>query len=162
MKKMYVVLLSVVICLSCFCFVGCGDKEQAPIDNSANKHVGDQIATYPDCDFNYKCYKTDGSNFVVHISKFSVTLTEINAINPGDTVEGVIYPCAYDIIVVGSADSSLSGTTLTISFRCGYGSTLMSKIIANATIQENGSIQWELQWQATEIDKVYLIDINVA
>lgn len=162
MKKLFVALISAVLCFSLFAFIGCDENEKPPEDRFANMQVGDQVSTYPDCEFNYKCVRKDGSNFVIHISQFSVTLSEINSITPNDTLEGIIYPCLYTVVVKGTADSSLSGTSLTVALWCSYGSTLRSKIIESTTIQDDGSIVWELRWQVTEIDKVYIVEITAS
>ena len=135
MKKMYVVLLSVVICLSCICFVGCGDKDEIP--SFEEVQPGYFLTVYPDYEFDYVV----SDDCTVHIKEIKIELTQKRLIEPNSTLTSPYEPYVFHISAKGFTDEKFANKK--IYLRLINEQTYKTFYYYDAIIQPDGSIYWD-------------------
>lgn len=129
MKKLSIVLVTIVLCCSAFLFTGC-DQAKTAENNSvipheydlANVEVGTKLPTLHPANFSYQ-YQKDDKTYMFHIDDFSVELYEKRTINEGDVITEKFYPYTIKLAVKGYTTPEASGQSFYITFsngRAGY------------------------------------------
>lgn len=76
MKKLFVDLISAVLCFSLFALVGCGKNKATTTETSPDMcEIGYQVDVYPEFAFDYLAQLNEES-YTVHIETITVTLIE--------------------------------------------------------------------------------------
>ena len=119
MKKLFVALISAVLCFSLFAFVGCDHKSTENDDiNIEDCEVGYKVNVYPNCEFDYQ-YDANGIQYQFHISSISAELTKKNTISSGDVIQGEFYPYEFTLTATGRTDSALAGKSFYLMLMSG-------------------------------------------
>lgn len=122
MKKLSIVLVTIVLCCSAFLFTGC-DQAKTVENNSvipsqydlSKMEVGTIVDLYPP--FDYKLVERDQTEHIIHVKSFTATLLKKNTINKGDLISG--YFSKYEIqieITVNADHSKFAGQKLEANF----------------------------------------------
>lgn len=119
MKKISLVLLSLVICFTLFAFVGCGENTTGNAIDLASLTEGAELSVYPECEFDYK-YVKGNNEYAFHISSISAKLTKKNSIKAGDVIEDNFYRYEITLTASGYTDASLTGQDFYLSLSTGY------------------------------------------
>ena len=126
MKKLSIVLVTIVLCCSAFLFTGC-DQAKTTENNSvipsqydlANVEVGTKLPTLHPANFSYQ-YQKDDKTYTFHIDDFSVELYEKRTINEGDVItDKQFYPYTIKLTIKGSTLPDLNGKNFVASFSNG-------------------------------------------
>lgn len=131
MKKLCIVLVTIVLCCSAFLFTGC-DQAKTVENNSvipdqydlSNVAVGTKLPTLHPANFSYQ-YQKDDKTYMFHIDDFSVELYEKRPIKEGDVITDTFYPYTVKITAKGSTDASLIGKSFFVSFSNGFAAYLV-------------------------------------
>lgn len=152
MKKIIATILGL-ICLTSVTALGCASDNEEPVHEfyTNDIQVGDELLVYPDYDFYYKV----NDEMTVHITEISVTLTEINTIEQGETLEEEFYPYVFTIRATGETDAKFAGTKINLYLLQDYSST---RYYYTSNVDEFGNINWE--YRQTRWNKVVQIYFN--
>ena len=153
MKKLFVALISAVLCFSLFAFVGCGKNSEIPSPD--DYQVGYQITPYPNFSFNYVA-EVENETYTVSISSLTITLTEKNVIEPNQTISGEFYRFSFQVVIKATTDSILTNRETAIRLLRNDTLTMLK-----STIQEDGTIEWAQVWHTLSIPQVCFSDIII-
>lgn len=163
MKKLSIVLVTIVLCCSAFLFAGCDQAKT--VENTdvipdqydlVNVAVGTKLPTLHPANFSYQ-YQKDDKTYTFHIDDFSVELYEKRTIKEGDVITGRFYPYTIKITIQGTTDSSLVGKSCYIGFKCGF---FTPSIICE--IQEDGSFSGEVFHITNSYSKLFFYELSIA
>lgn len=125
MKKLFVALISTVLCFSLFAFVGCDKDEYHDYTVDLSKmEVGAAIPIYPECEFNYvltpenELHPEIAGEYTFHVVALSAKLLSKNSIHEGDTLTEQFYPFEIQIDISGSVSPDLAGYTFSAKVCC--------------------------------------------
>lgn len=135
MKKLFVALISAVLCFSLFVFVGCNSEPQLPdgIIDVETLQPGDVVPCYPSCAFDYKYEVSDDETHIFHISEISISFVKKHTIT--DSVELTESFRLYEMLASahGYTEQELAGHRFTIEV---YGAN--TSYLFECTISDNG------------------------
>lgn len=119
MKKFSYILLSLMLCFTCFAVAGCSNDEHDDTVDLSKIEVGAEIPVYPNCEFDYVLTPhIEGSEsnkeYTFHISSFTATLIKKNSIQEGDKLTEAFYPFEVQVSVAGYTSQDLAGYTLSV------------------------------------------------
>lgn len=162
MKKLSVILVTILLCCSAFLFTGC-DQPKTVENNSVIPHeydlsnvaVGTKLPTHHPANFSYQ-YQENDKTYTFHIDDFSAELYEKRTINEGDVITGAFYPYTVKITVKGHTDASLTGGFYNIRFKCGFFTPSIK-----CEIQEDGSFSGEVLHMTYSYSQLYFYDLVI-
>lgn len=141
MKKLFVALISAVLCFSLFAFVGCDDNDHQ-YDDAPEMKIGAKVAVSPNCTFDYQIDTAD-STMTVHVTSIEVTLCDIHSVGANDVLSGIYYPYEYELKAYGTTDAQYSGTNLQFVVFDGHAGRSTS-----SEVSVDGSITWQSRIQS--------------
>lgn len=140
MKKLHLLVLSVIMSLSFLALSGCSSESQTKdtICDIEALHVGDAIPCYPNCAFNYEYVDSSGETYVFHISKLSMTFAGKHAIAENSTISDSFRLYEVTVSAIGYTDQSLAGRQFTMEL---YGANI--SCLFDCVISDNGEFSGE-------------------
>lgn len=157
MKKIVVFLMCALLCFTLFAIAGCGEQNQGA-DAIADMKIGSELPVYPNSAFDYKCVAEDGSEYLIRISKISVTLIDKIDASSSDPITGMFYPYKYSVAVSGTTSPEHAGRKFYIYFSFASGTTY-SNDTPECAVNADGTLSWNMIWNGTELSTVYFRNI---
>lgn len=148
MKKLSIVLVTIVLCCSAFLFTGC-DQSKTAENNSvipdqydlANVEVGTKLPTLHPANFSYQ-YQKDDKTYTFHIDDFSAELCEKRPIKEGDVItDDNFRPYTIKLSISGTTDPLLAGKKFAAYFANYFLRTYVSlTILPDGTFSGTNSV----------------------
>lgn len=148
MKKLSIVLVTIVLCCSAFLFTGCDQAKT--VENTdvipdqydlANVEVGTKLPTLHPANFSYQ-YQKDDKTYTFHIDDFSAELYEKRPIKEGDVItDDNFRPYTIKLSISGTTDSLLAGKKFAAVFANYFLRTTVSlTILSDGTFSGTKSV----------------------
>lgn len=156
MKKLFVALISTVLCFSLFAFAGCENNHtQVETPNLSECDIGFQVPIYPSFEFDYQV----NNECLVHISSITMTLVEKNYLQQGELVTGDFQPFVFELNAIGKTEERFAGEKIYIQLQAEE--QYKTQYFYSAIVNGDGTIAWEeLQYGWCSINKLYFFNIT--
>ena len=109
MKKLHLLVISIIMSISLFAFAGCAAQETSPIIDLEDYNVGEQIPFYPSGQFNCEVQDGNANIVVFRIESIQAVLHAHNRINADETVKHEYHRFEIEITLSGTAPATLYG-----------------------------------------------------
>lgn len=122
MKKLSIILVTIVLCCSAFLFTSCDQAKTVentdviPSQYDLSKmEVGTTVDVYPP--FRYKLLDEKGGEHIIKIKSFTITLLKKNQIHEDDLIEGMFsnYEVKLEVLINADYTKFLPGDSLRFS-----------------------------------------------